>query len=88
MGKRERNKRRQERRARRERSARKVVREMVADYFADNPDATIEDAEPVLKDRIRAQFGSAPFLELLLKFLVEYLPIILELFSSDDDEED
>lgn len=56
--------------------AAKLVRLQILGYLRDNPGATIEEAKADLAQEIRDEFGESSWLELLLKLLVELLPLI------------
>lgn len=53
-----------------------VARQYVAEYLAENPGATIDEARAEVGSRLNDDFGASPWLELILKLLLEWLPLI------------
>lgn len=62
-----------------------LVRDYCVEYITENPGATNEEAIPAVKDRIRGDFGSSPWVEILLVLVEVLLPILLELLGKNED---
>lgn len=53
-----------------------IARHYVLEYLSENPGATIDEAKAEVASRVNDEFGSSPWLELILKLLLEWLPLI------------
>lgn len=58
--------------------AAKLVRLQILSYLDENPVATIDEARATISSELKDEFGASAWLELLLKLLVELLPLIFE----------
>lgn len=56
-----------------------LARDYLLEYMEENPGASTADAVPVVKDRIRADFGNSPFLDFLLSLIELLAPLLIPL---------
>lgn len=56
--------------------AAKLVRLQILSYLEDNPGATIDEALAAIAGELKDEFGKSAWLELMLKLLVELVPLI------------
>lgn len=66
--------------------AERIVQSRVLSYLKDNPQASLEEARASLSAELRDDFSGSPNLQAILEALLKILPIIMALFSSNQNE--